>query len=148
MAYKKVEDFVKLPTVRLDRDGEGTESEFKLLETKTVQSKQYPDKQNHVYTAEYNGEDLNKLIAEFKAEFPDFEKDHKFQFWGAPILDRKLGQGELGSQIKVVYLGKIPHQRKGYNPLANFDVYFDDGSEGSDESKNTSAAGKKTDVPF
>lgn len=129
MAYKKKGDFEQLETVDLERDGEGTVTEFKLLSAKSIESKTFPGKMNNVYTVDIDGE--------------------KRQFWGSPILDRKLGECEFGHMVKVVYLGKIAHKQKGFNPMKNFDVFEDDGSEGEDESLAAApATGAKKKTPF
>lgn len=148
MAYKKVEDWKKTPTLDLKRNGEATQSEFLLLSVRQVPSKDYPDQMRTVYSVKYNGKDLNDLVEQFKEEFPDFETDHLMTVWGTSVFDRKMGEAQLGPdglQTFVEYLGEIPNPKKGRHALYNYDVYFDDGKGETVAPVNT---GAKKKAPF
>jgi hypothetical protein len=127
MGLRKLGGFENLPILDLTRDGEGTKTAFKLISFKEDVGKFG----SCVYTIEYEGE--------------------KMQFWGNTVLDSRLQEAELGSNLVVVYLGVSPSKDKGKSPFKNFDVFLDDPAYEGDDSKSEATAAKngtKKTVPF
>jgi hypothetical protein len=129
MGLRKLGGFEQLPTLDLSKDGEGTETRFKLLESKPVTSKFNPDRMSNVYTVEHEGE--------------------KKQFWGNAVLDNRLSTAELGSNLVVRYLGKSPSPERGKQPYKNYDVFLDDPDyDGDDSTASEAVEGSKKKAPF
>lgn len=130
MAYKKVNGFEKYEKIDLTRDGQGTVTEGKLIESREFTS-QY-GKQAHAYVL----------------EMADGEKR---QFIGNMVLDNHLPNCTIGNMVKIVFHGEVPSKVKGQHPYKNFEIFEDDGSEGTDESADAgtvASTGPKKKVPF
>jgi hypothetical protein len=127
MSWKKLGGYEALPPCDLARNGENTETVFKLIGAKAVNSKLAPGKTSMVYTVEIEGE--------------------KMQFWGNAVLDSRLAEATPGSNVKVVYLGEVPNKVKGMHPYKNYDVFVEDG-EPETEAQAEVSTGSKKKVPF
>lgn len=134
MAYKKVNGSAQYEKIDLTRDGEGTETEGRLVDMREFDSP------------------YGKKAKSYVLELADGEKR---SFIGNMVLDNHLPNCTIGNMVKIIFLGTVPSKVRGQNPYKNFEIFEDDGSEGNDESaesatKTAPSAGTKPKgkVPF
>ncbi len=130
MAWKRVGSFEQLEVIDLTAKGPGTETTGRLVDMREFPSQYGEGKMAKAYVLEQ-------------------ENGVRRQFYGNTVLNNRLPNIQVGNMVKIVFLGTEPSPKKGQNPYKNFDVFEDDGAEGTDESatsETTEAAKKK--VPF
>lgn len=63
----------------------------------------------------------------------------KIKFWGSAVIDSHLGGVEIGTEVRVDYLGKMPGKRYG-----NYEVYTRPAQAEESEKKSEN----EDDLPF
>lgn len=75
------------------------------------------------------------------------EDGSRIGVWGNTMLDDKFKDIEIGTEIKIVYLGLVESEKTGreYN---NFDIFLSEGEDETETDTSSESPTKQKDIPF
>ena len=106
----------------MTKENEWEKVEMSPAWNKTNEDGTYSLKENDSLIGIYRGKeenigDNNSTIYNFKTA------EGMMSVWDTTVLAVRLKNIEVGEEVKIIYLGKVPNKTKGRKPYHNFEVF-------------------------